>query len=523
MSFSILVITRDPNQRENVKDCIDDLLEREGQDVVVDGAGSVAEARKKIARVDAAPYDLLVSHIHIPENSRTPVNTEEKRGLLFLQELREEGLVLPMILISMDETVFRDVQCLHQVGLVVDGTETMEDDIVGLCRRYLLEDTQPQAGVSAAPPSGKLGKVDLIIKAGKGESIYTMEGIGFTFRTIPGPLQIDIDEINDLVNRSRNVGEISQWKTELQAIGKKILKELFENNMEFNENFNDLVQEVGGEENIRIRFVVEENIYPLALEALVDKKGKHLMLLSPLFRTVMVNHLNRQKDDILFVDEFAERPKVNCLIIAADTWGAVEDAKINAGNALHLERLTEIMEEAQALYDYLFVNRKEFNIGRVEIVKAAPDREFSELLQASLSQENWHIVHFAGHSYFDPVSGTGYFFYPGETGPIAKESDVFSHSLRFRNKTQFIYLSSCESSGADFVLGLARQLIPAIIGFRWEIDDDKAAEYARRFYEKLFGDNKSLPYAFLETRREMYEEDSDNRIWAAAMLIIQGC
>ena len=522
MSFSILIVMHDPLFRETIKTSIHDLFDAEGHETLINMAGNVAEARLKIKKAGEAGYDLLICHVHIPEDSKSPVNTAKRRGLLLLQELKKEGIEAPGILIALDASIYTEVQHLERVGLVLDGTETMNEDLGVLCRKFLIEES-PQGGEQTQAAPRKFGKVDLILNPNKGNSIYIMEGIGFRFNPIPEPLQIDPEEIEDLINRSRNVGELTEWKTELLTIGKKILKELFEKNRGFNDNFRDLVREVGGEENIRIRFVVEENIYPLALEALVDESGEYFMLLSPLFRTVMVNHLSRQKEDILFVDNVTDRPPINCLIIAADTWGKVNDPRINGGEEITLARLPKVMDEAKNLYDYLDTNQKEFNIANVKIVTAKPDSDFYSDLKGCLADDNtWHLIHYAGHSYFDSASKTGYFFYPGKTKPIPLESDVFSYTLRYKNKTQFIYLSSCQSSGADFVLGLARQQIPGIVGFRWKIDDKDASEYARLFYENLFAENKSLPYAFLEIRREMYERNSDNRIWAAAMLIIQG-
>jgi len=524
MNPSVLIVVPDPLLREDIKRAVAGFLEKEGHEAVIDGAGSVKEARGKIdKRRNGEGYDLLICHVHIPEDSKTAINTEENRGLVLLQELEKEGLQMPGILIGLDFALFGQVQRLKQAGLVLGGTETMNEELAVLCRRFLFESVPAPPGGGTVPAAPvKQGKLDLILKPSKGGCSYIMEGVGFKFRTIPEPLQIDIDEIKDLINRSRNVGEIKDWKTELQTIGKKILKELFEKNKGFDEHFRELVKEVTGEQNIRIRFIVDEGIYPLALEAVLDERGDHLMLHSPLFRSVYENMPKQQSDEILFVDRIAERPPINCLIIAADTWGDVEDPKINRGVKLRFKRLAEVMQEAQDLHDFLKNNDKKFKIERVQIVAAKPGSDFGEDLRAALTDNTWHLIHYAGHSYFDAPANTGYFFYPGKTRPVPVKSDVFSHTLRFRNKTQFIYLSSCQSSGADFVLGLARQLIPAIVGFRWEIDDEQAAKHAKLFYEKLFKENKPLPYAFLETRKAMYVEYNDNRIWAAGMLIIQG-
>ncbi|NIO06181.1 MAG: hypothetical protein GTN74_16725 [Proteobacteria bacterium] len=82
-------------------------------------------------------------------------------------------------------------------------------------------------------------------------------------------------------------------------------------------------------------------------------------------------------------------------------------------------------------------------------------------------------------------------------------------------------MSSCRSSEEDFVFALASQNIPAIVGFRWDIEDKLAEEYTRFFYDHLVGGNKSLEYAFLESRKRMHEAHKKNKIWAAPMLVMQ--
>lgn len=524
MIFSILVVIRDPLQGEEIKQTIQDFLDGQGHESIIHVASNVAEARTNIKSAGSAGYHLLVCHVHIPENRKTPVKTAEKRGLRLLQELAEEGLGMPSILIALDNKLFREVQLMKNVGLVEDGTESMFAELLELCSKFLTKESpsEKKAGPEMTP---KIGKVNIYLKP-KGElSISSMEGMNFNFHTRPDALQIDMEEIEELIGRSRRIEkfeDVKDWKDELRSIGKKIVKEIFGRNKDFDENFRDLVTEVGDEKNIIIHFDVEENIYPLVLEALLDERGEHRMLHTPLFRSVTMRKAGRQKNDILFVDKVNERPPVNCLIIAADASGQVVDANINCGKPCYLPQLPEIMYEAKSIYDYFQSNKNKFNIRQVEIVKPKRNSTFKDDLNEFLTNNTWDLIHYSGHSYFDPVSQTGYFFYPDKNKPTPVKSDNFCHTLRHKNKTQFIYLSSCQSSGADFVLRLAQQMIPAIVGFRWEIDDDKATEYALLFYKNLFAKNKSLPYAFLETRQEVYDKYSDNRIWAAAMLIIQG-
>jgi hypothetical protein len=84
-----------------------------------------------------------------------------------------------------------------------------------------------------------------------------------------------------------------------------------------------------------------------------------------------------------------------------------------------------------------------------------------------------------------------------------------------------VYLSSCHSSEENFVFELAKQGIPAVIGFRWDLEDKLAQKYTACFYRQLFQHRLKLEQAFLETRKEMHYQHIDNRIWASPMLIMQ--
>ena len=89
-------------------------------------------------------------------------------------------------------------------------------------------------------------------------------------------------------------------------------------------------------------------------------------------------------------------------------------------------------------------------------------------------------------------------------------------------KTRFIFLSSCRSAEQDFIYHLAKEGIPAVMGFLWKVDDAKAKEYADTFYSRLFGGNeRSLEYACLEAKREMHARYEDNPIWASPVLLMQ--
>jgi hypothetical protein len=117
----------------------------------------------------------------------------------------------------------------------------------------------------------------------------------------------------------------------------------------------------------------------------------------------------------------------------------------------------------------------------------------------------------------------GYVFFPG--GQDAKEEsrikvvDLELLSVWLRTaQSNLVFLSSCYKS-REAAFAFAKQGVPAIIGFQWDVEDDMAAEFTRVFYRILFGGEKqSLEYVFLKTRQNIYDYREINPIWAAPFL-----
>jgi hypothetical protein len=221
---------------------------------------------------------------------------------------------------------------------------------------------------------------------------------------------------------------------------------------------------------------------------------------------------------------FAEQPStggylfqggepINCLIIESDVSGWVNDLNIRLGKAQSLA------DECKWLYGWLDPNRGAFNLGKLEWVKSEPGKpplagRVKELLESC----DWGIIHYAGHSHYDPAKKKGYVFFPGAEESIDKiEIPSFSAWLR---KATFVYLSSCDSGSGPFMFELANQRVPNLVGFRWPIDDELAFEYSQAFYKSLF-DKKSLERAFLKARQTMHDAYPDDRSWATPLLIMQ--
>jgi hypothetical protein len=206
------------------------------------------------------------------------------------------------------------------------------------------------------------------------------------------------------------------------------------------------------------------------------------------------------------------------LIIESPAEGDVDGLSDWKGRPLWLEQLGNVAEEANVVEEILSKNAQ--RVRRIGPKSPSAGSSFKNYVRDVLYEDHWDLVHYAGHSHYDEERGKGYLFLPGEFVE-ALDIELLNTYLE-RAQTRFIYLSGCQSSETGFVFELARMQIPAVLGFRWPIHDLPASKFAHRFYEELFRSRAPcLEKAFLATRcaiRDMFHRD---KIWAAAILILQ--
>jgi len=338
-------------------------------------------------------------------------------------------------------------------------------------------------------------------------------------------LQINTKEFKELVEESREVIAKPRWEHELRKIGHAVAGHLFLETpraREFRDKFNQWLGVVGGMSNIRIRFVVKQDLHPIALEALIDEQAKedemkYWMLQSPIYRRLYRREAPPGLEPrALFQDDETRNGLINFLIIAADASGRC--GELNESYTA----LSKLDDEVNNIEAQLIENKQTYHIGKIRVIRKSglPDGvSFRQAVEETLTQEIWHVVHFAGHTDFK--NGTGYVLLPGSgVSPVeAAQINVFAWWLA---RSNFVYLSSCQSAEQDFLFHLEEENVPAILGFRWKVEDDKARDFAECFYKYLFGgEEKTLEYAFLKARQQMYRCFSDNPIWAAPVLVIQ--
>ena len=63
--------------------------------------------------------------------------------------------------------------------------------------------------------------------------------------------------------------------------------------------------------------------------------------------------------------------------------------------------------------------------------------------------------------------------------------------------------------------------VPQVLGFRWDVEDDKAARFAEIFYNNLLHDGNSFAAAYRDACVELHDSNGTNPIWASPVMVMQ--
>jgi hypothetical protein len=441
-------------------------------------------------------FDLVITPLHIRQTSSAPLSQEE-RGLSLVRWMNSNRIKIPSILIV---PTYTDSQC--------NCPPPLESSYTILSSSNLIQDVTKLAKQILRNRRARLLDVEINL-AERTRWRYKLLGIGFPYEA-DGDLELDRMTVENLLVLSRTLDWAPKWLEVLQNIGSQLVMHLFDKNGKFAMDVGIGIAFAGGDKNARVRFVVERDMHDIALEAIFcpRSKDRYWMLEAPVYRRLaplgVGNYL------------FDGGKRINSLFIDGSVSGY--DTDLN----LLLPSLTSPPDECSTIKNLLSKSQAEFNVGETKLL--GPDGKndgFSnaESVEDCLEQGEWDLVHFAGHSYYDPSQKRGYVFLPGRDARSFEKVELERLSDWLR-KTSFVYFSSCDSGAAAFVFALAERRIPNIVGFRSSIEDPFACEYAERFYRSLF-ERRSIERAFLEARRSIHGKHPDSRIWAAALLIEQ--
>lgn len=299
-----------------------------------------------------------------------------------------------------------------------------------------------------------------------------------------------------------------------------------------------LVDRVGGVRNVWIRFRVPyRKMSKIPFEAVLrcdhfkDSGPPEFQLkYSPVYR--VVGDPSSPENELKFPMLSGLRVKspklISCLIIDATTSGIVDRGN-DSDLPAKLPDITENVRKEIEFVEQTFENEKQSGsiseIGKIDFSSDAEKADPLAALDNIVKSNKWDIIHFSGHSVFQPgnkrISDRGYIFLPGDNKAIPVKIMTVVEWFR---KASLVYMSSCQSAEPAFVNALAEEGgIPTIIGFRWQVSSLGATQFAGLFYLNLFREKMGdIESAFVEAQRCLVDpgkyplpmELRKNKIWA---------
>ena len=284
--------------------------------------------------------------------------------------------------------------------------------------------------------------------------------------------------------------------------------------------FSHIENAAGGLEGLSFRFVfTDADFYPAPFEASVraEENGPFVLLHAPIVRRVPptvrlrgratgVARIERGASLLFVRSQIGEHPK-----------GALErvicDRKVfkKLGNIdLELQHLRALGELGH--FDFRLVNLSE-----------APPGEAAAYLLDQINKVQPAILHYAGHACSDGQKSAT-FILPGQTpeeGFGLKLDKIATY--QGLSATKLVYISACRGISKDSVQQLVMNGIPYALGFRWSVEDDRAPEFARAFYDEL-STSQSVCLAFRRACRASWERlknEDDSAIWISPILLAQ--
>jgi CheY-like chemotaxis protein len=537
MKKRVLVVHPSSDMILAIQDLLDEIAKAEGVDLAVVRAKSQSRAEQAAGGDDV---DLLVASLEIPESDQASAaaGEQQRRGLALARKLRAGSNRPAAILITghVDDAVFAASQS-EGIGLVLDGSgfaAGLEKQV----RAHLLAAQASSKDADAEPPE----RVDLEISLKEQGCYYQFQREGKPAGEVhllsvnAKKLATWVADAQDWVKTCRRFVEEPhhgpddpEWKRKLKRLSEALTEELFERTPENIGFLRELSKWVGhvGIASIRVRFAVDPDIYPLPVEAFKQSVEDDYWML----KTVIYRRQEERAESVgfeprgLFQDEQTRDGPINVLIVQADL--PREVAVKTPDLDLTLGALPALAKEVARVKKQLSDLREEtgHRIGEVRVIDRSavpPGGSLRDVVEGVLKEGPWHVLHYAGHTHFDERNQVGYLFFPiGDYDLDCVRIDRFAWALR-KADTRFVFLSSCRGGQQDFIYHLSKVGIPAIMGFLLDVRDEEAAAFAKSFYDQLFhGKERSLEYACLEARREMYATFPDSPIWASPVLVMR--
>ncbi|WP_028351223.1 CHAT domain-containing protein [Bradyrhizobium murdochi] len=486
---------------------------------------------------ESPPSDsVLLLDAQIPRSLNAALDRQERSALWLLQELRRSGVATPALVITsrplgvseLDEycTPENRAIALPQLRLQPGVLQSFVDML--LCRR-----ADPKTTWNVIEFDVKRTSVKCFLGNRHGENM--IEWAEASTRTYSAAQTLAIAYANPPFRPG--------WARQIHGDGALLFRELIIATLGPG-LFSHLECWAGGLGNLAFRFRVDDaSLYCAPFEATVRLSGlppmgteddftqnPFVLVNAPIARRMKVANLRgatRQEPElraarVLFIrSQVGENRTRTTGRDVVGVWERDPETRKIRISAFEFRRLDNIDRELNDLRTLKGEDSTIFTLDELDLSASADPRGAEAVLMEKLRLNRYDVVHFAGHS-LTTRDGLTLLVLPGGTPGEAEGMSVHTFAEgAAASGTRLVYLSSCQGSSANAVANLGQRNIPHVIGFRWDVDDERAADFAKYFYSDLFGkQSSSICNAFRAACRGVYEpmHIEASPIWASPIL-----
>jgi CHAT domain-containing protein len=320
------------------------------------------------------------------------------------------------------------------------------------------------------------------------------------------------------IETCHNLGQDKEreaWRSRIKQEGVNLYQDWFASDSDLSQKFREINERVDAADYLQLCFAGPRHHLGIPYELLHDQVNP-LAIAYPLFRQVTgVPALRKSQTFVDFIGSLKRTP-LRILLIAAST-GNRPDSEVRTLREQMKRKLTQLKIKH-------------------EIDVLLSDNASIKEIERKLNRSKYHIVHYAGQSYFDEPTGDG-------SGLLLWSNNRFPRSVQRLtaanlaswmkdSSTVLFCLSSCVGAtvGNKFLnnteyLGVIDALIkvgvPIVLGYRWSFTDVGALQFSTKFYEKLLA-TRSPARATLYARQEVYNKSNGtDETWTSPILIDQ--
>lgn len=464
--------------------------------LTVEGVGTGQEG---LARARSERFDLIVLDVHL---GGAQGGIQAVEGVEVCRRLRDFDVTrrVPILLLTRDRGVATN---WNDVGASDYLRKPYSPGELVARAKYQLSQRQPFDG---ADPQSIL-------------SVTCAPGTRIAFRSsgsraVSGQTQQNLSMDSAVLGQVGDEAVFPQWRLQSAFYGNALFERLFLR--ELLGEYREAVGDVRREDRLHLRFETRPSDLPVPFEFLHDGTS-YVVRRHPLARRLQGIATRREAPCRAFFNKlWSLREKLRVLLIASDTGGI---PGVDREVCELKSRLAESFESHRILAD----------VDHLETTRAT----LSEV-ETRITTGGYHIVHYAGHGFYDHArpESSSLLFWDRPGGDVKELSAENLEKWLKNTDVRFVYLSCCEGTRAsrgaspllDSFLGIAhavvRAEVPAVLGFRWPVADDKAVDMAVAFYESLAAEGE-LDTALLKARQSLPASEPSDPTWLAPILILQ--